>query len=175
MSESRKNFSSFFHQIKFIVFKRVPYKNCLLSYCATFFFLTYPGWFNMELPNSPNLVQSYSKLSLKKWSQTDKGYWRKFVTKLYLVSIAKNKDPSIRIKMHQTSFLFLPLVALYLLSGCDLFNMSCLSCISFMASLNILCSNPLNIKNKFTKTEIRKYFVAHQKCWKIFHGPSIYA
>ena len=38
------------------------------------------------------------------------------------MSVAKNKDPGIRVKMHQTFFLFLPLVALYLLSGCDLFN-----------------------------------------------------
>ena len=45
--------------------------------------------------------------------------------KLCLVSNAKNKDPSIRVKMHQTFALFLPLLALYLLSGCDLFNMSC--------------------------------------------------
>ena len=33
----------------------------------------------------------------------------------------------LRIKMHQTLFLFLPLFALYLQSRCDLFNMSCLS------------------------------------------------
>ena len=43
-------------------------------------------------------------------------------TKLYLVSIAKGKDPSIRFKMHETYFLFLPLFVLYLLSGWDLFN-----------------------------------------------------
>ena len=54
-------------------------------------------------------------------------YWRKFVTKLCLVSIAKDKDLSIRIKMDQIFFLFLPLFALYLLSGSDLFNMSSLS------------------------------------------------
>ena len=47
--------------------------------------------------------------------------------KLYLVSTAKGKDPSIRVRMHQTFFSILPLFALYLLSGCDLFNMSCLS------------------------------------------------
>ena len=45
-----------------------------------------------------------SKISLRKWSQTDKDHWRKFVTKLYLASIAKDKDPSIRVKMHQHSF-----------------------------------------------------------------------
>ena len=47
--------------------------------------------------------------------------------KLYLVSIAKNKDPSSRVKMHQTFFLLLALFVLYLLNGCDSFNMSCLS------------------------------------------------
>ena len=47
--------------------------------------------------------------------------------KLYLVSVAKKKDPSTRVKMHPTFFLFLLLFALYLLSGCELFNMPCLS------------------------------------------------
>ena len=60
-------------------------------------------------------------------SQTDKITEENLSQKLYLVSIAKNKDPNIRVKMHQTFFLFLPLFVLYLLSGCDLFNMSCLS------------------------------------------------
>ena len=46
---------------------------------------------------------------------------------LCLVSVAKDKDPIIRVKMQQTFFLFIPLFALYLLSGCDLFNISCLS------------------------------------------------
>ena len=45
-------------------------------------------------------------------SQTDQDYWRKFVTKLYLVSIAKDKDPSISAQMHQT-FLFSQLFALF--------------------------------------------------------------
>ena len=58
--------------------------------------------------------------------QTDKDYWRKTVSKLYLVSITKAKDPSIRVKMYHTFYLFLSLFALYLVSGCDLFNMSCL-------------------------------------------------
>ena len=42
--------------------------------------------------------------------------------------IAKDKDPSIKVKMHQTFFtLFLLLFAVYVLSGCDLFHMTCLS------------------------------------------------
>ena len=67
---------------------------------------------------------------------------------LYLVSIAKNKDPSIRVKMHQTLFLFLPLFVLHLMGGCDLFHMSCLPEISLMVSLDILRFNPFNLKKK---------------------------
>ena len=40
-------------------------------------------------------------------------------------------------------FLFLPLFALYMLSGCDLFNMSYLTYISLIASLEILSFNLL--------------------------------
>ena len=39
-------------------------------------------------------------------------YWRKFVTKFYLVSIAKDKDPSIRVKMHRTIFLLFTTICL---------------------------------------------------------------
>ena len=48
---------------------------------------------------------------------------------LYLVSIAKDKNPSFQGQNVSNIFffLFLPLFALYLLSECDLFNMSCLS------------------------------------------------
>ena len=83
--------------------------------------------------------------------------------KLYLVSIAKNKYPSIRVKMYQTRFLFLPLFVLYLLSGCDLFNMPCLFKISLMANLDILCSNPLNLKNKIARIEQKKIFCGPSK------------
>ena len=112
---------------------------------------------------------------MRKWSQADKDHWRKFATKFYRVSIAKDKDASIRVKMDQILVLFLPLFALYLLVGCDLFNMSCLSQISLMTSLDIFSSNSLNLKDKISKIEqnIRKCFVAHQKFWKIFHGPSV--
>ena len=49
-----------------------------------------------------------------------------------------------------------------------------------MASLDILCSNALNLKNKITKIEhkilwpiksFEKYFMAHQYMPKIFHDP----
>ena len=44
-----------------------------------------------------------------------------------------------------------------------------------MASLDILRFNPFNLRNKIIKIEHKKYFMAHQKFWKKFHGPSIYA
>ena len=59
----------------------------------------------------------------EKMESNKKDYWKKFVTIITSLSIANNKDPSIMVKMHQTFFLFLPLFASYLLSGCDLFNM----------------------------------------------------
>ena len=50
---------------------------------------------------------------------------------------------------------------------------------SFLNVLNglfdILCFNPFSLKNKIMKIEQKKYFMAHQKFWKIFDGPSIYA
>ena len=105
--------------------------------------MTRTGWFNMELPNeglfpfsksctvklcfthfhSSNRheiilhFQNHATTSPNynwEWSQTDKDYWRKLVSKLYLVSIAKDKSPGIRIKMNQTFFSFynyLPYVA----------------------------------------------------------------
>ena len=39
-----------------------------------------------------------------------------------------------------------------------------------MASLDILYFNPFNFRNKIMKTEHKRYFMAHQKFWKIFHG-----
>ena len=47
-------------------------------------------------------------------------------------------------------FYFLPLFVLYLRNGYNLFNMSCVSQISLVASLGILCSNPFNL-NKLRK------------------------
>ena len=51
-----------------------------------------------------------------------------------------------------------------------------------MASLDILCFNPFNLKNKIMKIEhkkispwpiknFEKYFMTHQYMPKIFHGP----
>ena len=40
-----------------------------------------------------------------------------------------------------------------------------------MASLDILCFNPFNLRNKIMKIEQRKYFMVHQYVPKIFHGP----
>ena len=79
------------------------------------------------------------------------------VTKSYLAPIVKDKDPSINVKMHQTFFfVFLPPFILYLLSGWDLFNMFSPSLLSLMTSLDILCSNTRNLKDK-----IAKIFVTH--------------
>ena len=43
--------------------------------------------------------------------------------------------------------------------------------ISLLASLKILCSEPLNLLKEVTN----KIFVTHQKFSKTFHNPSIYA
>ena len=52
-------------------------------------------------------MQSISpNYNFRKWSETDKITEEKLSQKLYLVLIAKNEDPSIRVKMHQTFFLF---------------------------------------------------------------------
>ena len=68
-------------------------------------------------------------------------------------------------------FLFLPLFALYLLSGCDLFHVSCLSYISLMASLDILCFKPFNLKNKIIKLEHKKIFRGSSKSLKNISWP----
>ena len=47
-------------------------------------------------------MQSVSPNYDRKCSQTDKITEKNLSQKLYLVSIAKNKDPSIRVKIHQT-------------------------------------------------------------------------
>ena len=64
-----------------------------------------------------------------------------------------------------------PLFLLYLLSRCDLFNMFCLFYISLMASLDILCSNPLNVNNKITKIEHRQAFYGPPKILKNISWP----
>ena len=104
-------------------------------------------------------------------SQTDKDFWRNFVAKLYLMSIAKGKDPSIRSKCIKHFLLFLPLSVLYLLKGRDLFDMSCLSENSLMTSLDILSSKPLNLKNETTKIEHKKVFCVPSKLFQNISGP----
>ena len=138
---------------------------------------TYPGKFlrpevmKMMQPISPNYNWEngvkQTKVIEEKLSQS--------CILCQLFSIAKDKDPSIRIKMGQTFFLFLPLFALYLLSGCDLFNMSCLSQISLMASLDVLCSKVLNLKIKIQKIEHKKIFCSRSKILRNISWPSIYA
>ena len=74
---------------------------------------------------------------------------------------------------HQT---LLPLFAIYLLSGCDLFKMPCLSQIFLMVSLDILCFNPFNLNKNRTYKNIlwpiknfENCFMAHQYMPKIFY------
>ena len=73
--------------------------------------------------------------------------------------------------MHEAFFKFLPLFALYVLSRCDLFNMSCLSLISLMGSLDILCFNSFNLKNKIVKIERKKIFGGPSKVLKNISWP----
>ena len=89
---------------------------------------------------------------MRKWSQTDHYYWRNFFTKLYLVSIAKGKDPNTRVKMHQTFLFYFYRYLPYIYW--------------VVASLDILCSNSLNLKNKITKIEHKKIFCNPSKILK---------
>ena len=104
----------------------------------------------------PPIIPNYNwENGVKKIKITDK----KNVTKLYLVSIAKDKDPSIRIKMQQTFFFIFPTISHISAEWCDLFNMFFLNVLNgLMASFDILCSNTLNLKNKNTKIEHKKIF-----------------
>ena len=60
----------------------------------------------------------------------------------------------------------MPLFALYLMSRCDLFNTSCLSQITLMASLDVLWINLFNLKNKIMKLDYRKIFCGLSKVLK---------
>ena len=99
-------------------------------------------------------------------------YGRKFVTMLYLMSFTKNKDPSIRVKKDPCvkhfffSFTTTCLISAEWMSGCDLFNMSCLSSITLMYGLDILSSNPFNFKDKIQKTKQKKIFCSPSKVLK---------
>ena len=104
-------------------------------------------------------------------SQTDKDYWRKFVRKLNLVSIAKNKDPSISVKIHQTFYNAICLISAEWMSGFDLFNMSCLSSIFLMDIFDVLYYNSLNLKNRITKIEHKKIFCGPSKILKNIYWP----
>ena len=100
---------------------------------------------------------------MRKWSQTDKITEENLSQSCILCQLLRTKALDSGSKWIKP--FFLPLFALYLLCGCDLFNMSCLFKISLMASIDILYFNPFNLKNKTMKIEHKK----------IFHGPSIYA
>ena len=88
------------------------------------------------------------------------------------MTIGKDKDPSIKVKMHQTFCLnfyhYLPYICWV--------NVIYLTCIVFLKSpwwlVCIFCT-PIPPK-KLQKLNIRKCFMVHQKFWRIFHDPSIY-
>ena len=67
-------------------------------------------------------------------------------SKLYLMSIAKDKEPSIRVKMHQIFFFF------YFYH--------------YLPYLASFCTNPLNLKNKITKIDHKKIFCGPSKVLK---------
>ena len=95
-------------------------------------------------------------------SQKDKDYRRKFDRKLYLVSIAKNKDTSIRIKMHQTSFFIFTTIC-----WVDVVYLTCLVCLFGY----FVFQPPLNLKNKITKIEHKKIFCGPSKILKNISWP----
>ena len=88
-----------------------------------------------------------------------------------LCQLLRAKTIASRSKCIKHFFLFLPLFAWHLLSRCDLLNMSRLSSISVMASLDILCSNPLNLKNKITEIEHKKIYCGPSKILKNISWP----
>ena len=88
-----------------------------------------------------------------------------------LSQLLRTKTLALGPKCIKHFFLFFPLFALYLLSGCDLFNMPCLSQISLMASLDILCFNPFNLKNKIMKIEHKKISCGPSKILKNISWP----
>ena len=129
-----------------------------------------------NIPSSKSCSLLVQTIIGKMESNRDKDYWRKFVTKLYFVSVAKAKDPSIKVKMHQTFFLkfyyYLPYICwMYVIYLTSFFFLK-----SPWWLVWIFCApTPLTWETKLRKCNIRKYFVAHEKVWKTFHGPSIYA
>ena len=117
-----------------------------------------------------------SKLSLKKWNQTDKGLWRrKVVIKVYPLPHYSDAGPSNRVKTHWKKFFFLIFTTILTVSHDFLFFL-----ISFMASLNILCLGPHNFFLKKQEREtwknflwsiknFQKYFMTHQFIPKKIH------
>ena len=88
-----------------------------------------------------------------------------------LCQLLRTKTLASESKCIKHFFLCSPLFALYLLSRCDLFDITSFSLISLMASLDILHSNPLNVKNKITKIEHKKIFCGPSKILKNISWP----
>ena len=111
----------------------------------------------------------------KKWNQI-KSTKEKSSQMCILQHIPKIRDPSNRFKMSQYFFNFF-----YHLLSCASKNLiCCLTCLIFLKSSSCgqIAQTHLNLQMNLLKIKIRKkdekYFVAHQKFSKIFHGPSIY-
>ena len=112
-------------------------------------------------------MQSISpNYKMRKWSQTDKAIEENLSQSYILCQFLRTKTLTSRSKFIRQFYLFLPLLALYLLSGCDLFNMWCLSSIHLVASLDILCFKSFNLKNKIMKIEHKKIFCEPSKTLK---------
>ena len=70
---------------------------------------------------------------------------------------------------------FLLVFALCMLNKCDLFNFFVSLKPSWMGSLDMLCYNLLNLKNKITKIKHKKIFDGPSKILKYISWPIIYA
>ena len=106
--------------------------------------------------------KSYSLLAqtiTEKMEPSDKDYWRKFVKKLYHVPIAKDRELSVRVKMHQFFKIF---TTIHLISFWSLLD----------DQFGYFFSDPFNLKNKIMKIEhknilwpinnFEKSFMVHQ-------------
>ena len=104
--------------------------------------------------------------------------WENGVTQIKIaeenLSVTKGKDPSIRVKMHQTFFCFYN--SFWYICWVGVIHLTCLVFFVFFkspwcSSLNNLCSNTLNLKNKIAKIGHKKIFCGISKSLKNFSWP----
>ena len=117
---------------------------------------------------------------MEKWSQTYKKFLKKSFHKgTYPFPHCNDKDRSNRFKTHQNLFFWIFNNMCHILECILLiFKNYLFFKITFMASLNILCSDPDNVLKGIIK-KLGKYIKAFcyspSKILKIFHGSSIFA